>query len=687
MGLQFRPTTNPTGIEVVDTQAQTGFHLSLSSNEFTVSTARVPFEEYVTEKVAVETDHLTFDAGTDIHVRNEEMEVLERVGFREQTSLPAGTYVFDTTGPLKFYLRVDGAPTVSREVEQTRIVLERAKSVVIGCRSTWTTPQSTIETTPAPTDLAQVLSALSSSLTTLSPERAWPTLRNHPPKIEFSDELRIPEGTNAPETGIRLVVPPRLAPMLTAAPLVYYLGATVEVGDEPLLVTNEKCHHFGGSLGDEFVRLLRHTFILDCMVRAEGVFPVNPFFDESIVEQLPFGLAWAFEADPATRLDAYLSVAHSTVEHLVPRWSVVAYLPPTTESVCALPYIIDKLGIVRMPHGRRTEHVKQTVSGFLRETEPSSEFPGNSQHYIEPIRHEEAVEYAWFGPGTPVGGTCGTLSGYQHGVGERQKPDTVDIAVVCTDTGMLEEHRSLDALYDESSGIDRNVTLHTAASVDEVVSVLTDESVDLVHYIGHATADGLLCTDGELDIGSIETVSPRFFVLNACETYSQAKEFVQRGGVAGVATHTRIANVDATRIGRNIARLLGDGFPMSAAVEQGATRLEAGSQYLVIGDGNARVIASRGASPTILHLYGPQEGTYSSSMETYMTGGFQLGGQFTRYMDSGNDFLLIAGETPRRKYKEVDVCEDVVEQKFPIRYKDRLYWPETPEDVEAILKE
>ncbi|WP_435358988.1 hypothetical protein [Haloarchaeobius sp. DFWS5] len=688
MSLEFRPTTNPTGIEVVDTLAQSSFHLGTSSNAFTEYTDDVPFSDYVTDVVEFETEYIEFDEPFGVTVRDSELQVLDDADYNQEKTYPQDNYVFKTKTTVNFYIQVEGKPTLVLDPQQTKLQFGTTRSVVAGCRSVWTTPREQITTTTEPEDLATALSALSSSLTTVSPERSWPSLRNHPPTLEFGDELYIPPTVTPPETGITIVVPPRYGPLLTAAPLAYYLGATLELGRDARIETSGCTRPLGQDrpFEDDVVRLVQSTFVLDCLVRGEGMCPHWEFYDPAIVDQLPFDRSWAFDATPAERFDAYESVGYETLEELVPRWSLVAYLPPTTDSFRALPHVLDRLGLVRIPSGEPVRPNGEVVSGFLRET---NDIPSGSRSKvpaIEPARSENAVTHAWFGPGTPFGASQGAVSSYENAIRNRAETDVLNIAVVCAEKEMLAERASIGGLYDGTGGLERDVSFTLEPTADELAERLRDGDIDLFHFIGHATQDGLHCEDRSLDVFELDNIGPRFFVLNACETNRQAIGLVERGSLAGVATHAKVANSDATRIGRNVAGLLGSGFPISGAVEQGTIGLEAGSQYQVVGDGNARVIANRGTPPVIKHVEPRGDETYAYSMEYFLTNEYKIGSLFTQFCQGEEEFLLGAGLSSVRLLSRSQVFEELGRLVYPVRFKDRLYWPETDEDIESMLE-
>jgi hypothetical protein len=229
---------------------------------------------------------------------------------------------------------------------------EEPAEMVLGARSYHSQPAATITTTENPRDVMQAVSAMGSALKTTSPERSFPTLRGHPPAIELGDELRIPDGLDAPDTGIRIEVPPVREAVYVVAPLAYYLGAEVVPGDQPRLVTDDGFEHrLAPDFEESVERVLKQTFFLDCIVWTEGRYPVELHERTAIDNDLDLEPAALYHRSSAERLAAYLSVRFETVQEHLPTWKLTTHVAPEPENVEILPFLIDDLAIVRMPEG------------------------------------------------------------------------------------------------------------------------------------------------------------------------------------------------------------------------------------------------------------------------------------------------------------------------------------------------
>ncbi|WP_439026861.1 hypothetical protein [Haloarchaeobius sp. DT45] len=315
---------------------------------------------------------------------------------------------------------------------------------------------------------------------------------------------------------------------------------------------------------------------------------------------------------------------------------------------------------------------------------------------LSPI--DDAVTQAWFGPGIPTNAAKATRVSFENALDSQTEKATIDVAVVCNDEEMLPEQKVLDEFYDRNRGIGRNVTLCSDVSCSEMASLFTDDHYDLLHFIGHASPEGLYCRDGPLDVCGLESVGVDLFLLNACQTYHHARALIDGGAVAGVATTARITNRDATIVGRNISRLLSDGFSMSAAFEQATMHLEAGSQYLVVGDGLSRFSTKEGAPPTVLELRERGEDLFELSVSTYLRESDTLGTLTENYVYDENEtekeweeMIFDPGTTSGHALGLRHIARSVMEfadegKSTPVRFGNKLHWPESEADVVRLLE-
>jgi hypothetical protein len=173
----------------------------------------------------------------------------------------------------------------------------------------------------------RAVSTFGSALKTTSPERSYPTLRGHPPLVELGDHLRVPDGLEPPDTGITIEVPATRQAACVAAPLAYYLGATVEPGDRPRIVADGTEHRLDRhDLETGVERSLKRAFLLDCVARTEGWYRTPLAARDAVEPHLDRDLADLYDAPLAERLAAALALPFDAVADALPAWPLAAYV-------------------------------------------------------------------------------------------------------------------------------------------------------------------------------------------------------------------------------------------------------------------------------------------------------------------------------------------------------------------------
>src|SRR5699024_9950506 len=148
-------------------------------------------------------------------------------------------------------------------------------AVTVGARSYHKRPAATVRTPADPESMMAAISTFGSALKTTSPERAYPTLRGHPPAIELGDTLSIPDSFTRSDPAVTIEIPADLKYIYSAAPLAYYLGAELVASEELRLCAGESFEYTLDSehgFETEVERVLKQTFLLDCVTRTEGLY-------------------------------------------------------------------------------------------------------------------------------------------------------------------------------------------------------------------------------------------------------------------------------------------------------------------------------------------------------------------------------------------------------------------------------
>lgn len=607
--VDVRPTS-PSGLEVWDSTGRVRCRLDLADPSTVRSADPEGFALPVDAAAACRARAVTLPADTPAVVRDADGDfrtTLSSLAFR---TFPESAYLVEVRAAIPTYLSFDSGFTVEEDGRTLRF--ERGAELRVGARSPHGRPETTVTTTDRPADLMAAVSTFGSALRTLSPERSFPAFRDHPPALELGDELAVPEGVDPPWSGIRILLPRRLDYVFAAAPLAYYLGATVEPADRARLVAGGESFSLAAADGVErsLERVLKQTFCLDTVARTAGRSPQKTHERSTLGDALDLDWTRLREADPAERLAAYLSVPFAEVGPHVPTWPVAGHVRPEPSNASALPGLAADLAVVRSPATRATAHTPTQVEAVGDFTRGAA---GTEMTFVDPD-HPRARTDVWVGDGVPIGATKALPTA------EREAPaatssasdsDTAHAVVVCNDPQMACEHSAVAEAFDGET------TLVRDASRAELRDLLRTEA-DLCHFLGHIDTEGFECADGHLDATSLDAVGMDAFVLNACSSYAQGAALVEAGARGGIVTMNDVVNEGASEFGTAVARLLAGGFSLSAAVELARGESVVGSQYLVVGDGDLTLAPRAEGTPFVLHVT-PTEAGYELAIEAFPT--------------------------------------------------------------------
>lgn len=682
----FRAVDDPPGLEVRDRVSKRRFALRTSGVPELTSADTEPFPFPVEAACRFVTDEIRVPELTCISIRDTAGEQVTAVDQEDAEQLSRGKYVVELDGRVKTYLHVDARLAVETGDDYAVVRFGAAVDVVIGARARIRRPPTTVTTTPDLDDVRLAVEAMSSSLQTTSPERSFPTLRGYPPRLRLGDKLEIPAVAEPPETGITLVVPRELSALFTVAPLSYYLGAAIEFG------TNSRLETEGGlafELGERDVeRVLRHAFLLDCLVRTHGLYRQKPVEYEALVPELPLDLPALYDAAPAERLEAYLSVPTSVTDSYVPRWSSVAYVDPSVDRLTALPHLVDDLAFVRTEgvSRHRGEAARRlalsrfvTASGATRSA--SAVFEGRDVFVDVPEttpRHR-----VWVGDGIPLNASKFQTAGYEHQL-DREPTDheRLRVLVVCNDSSMSAETAAVETRYYPYSDQLIDLDVHEQVTTAELAARLGDDA-DFFHFIGHATDRGLKCSDGRLDVASVPDVGCDSFLLNACQSYGQGSELVERGAVGGIVTLSDVGNEAAVEVGSRLAQLLNRGVALRNALSIVRELTVVGGQYTLVGDGRTTLQGDGNGTTMAMYLQS-RPGGYDLTVDEFLDEIWRLGAQTTWLSPDGWEKRLSGGEVGQHE-TTVDTLLDMLDSfSSPVWIDGEFHWSTdvTREDLE-----
>ncbi|WP_240792410.1 caspase family protein [Salarchaeum sp. JOR-1] len=677
-GIGARIDTPPHGgLSVYDPIARTRIRVETDAENVREQGAEDRFPMPLDAAVSFRTDAITFPVVVAVHVRQADGTHVTQTDHFAFEEFPAGEYVLDLAAPIKLYVRASGPMTVRSDADTTVIEFDRETRVAVGARSFHDSPAGTVTTTDDPRDVMEAVNAFGHALKTQEPARSYPTLRGHPPRLERGDELVIPPGLEAPETDVRMAVPPRFEYIYPAVSLAYYLGARLVPGETPEIRTADG---FTYSLDREggyeatVARTLKQVFVLDCVARTEGYYEV-PLFERAALEaSLDISFSEARAASPTERLATYLSVPFESVEPYCPTWKLTADVTPSAEYLELVPYLVDELAVVRTPTddavASATEQA-ESVREFYRATDGGT----NGGRYVRPTA-ADSVEQTWAGEGTPIGASKAMVAAYENRVNRSLAPGDIGITVVCNETDMIEERDMTNTVYGSRDELPFDVRQHENLTQAELREVLAADT-DFLHYIGHIDEEGIECADGKLALDSIETTGVDAFFLNACSSYRVGAKLVEAGAIGGIVTLSDVLNNAAVTMGKALARLLNVGYPLNVALETARNESYAGGQYVTIGDGGLGIVQPESNLPDLVEITDVRDGTVDITYRTFLTRSFDLGTMMAPTIRSESMYYLAPVRDGLEYTLSVEELVEFVDRRTPIRFDGSLHWADT----------
>jgi len=516
--------------------------------------------------------------------------------------------------------------------------------------------------------VATALSYLAPAAATVGAERSLPGERDHPPLVAFGEDIDVPLAlrNRAVEDRVSLGLPPELEYPMVAAPLAYYLGASVTVREGPpvLSAPSVGLTHRLPEL-PEFQRAvagtLQRVVYLDSLVRERA----HPRCSD-LLETLSIDPERVRSQPAATRLARYLDCPDDRVDGERPSWPLSAYVAPEMGNVRSLPHLLADLSLVYLPDATELdgrERLQLSLDDFYRA-------PGGEVATVDVLRPEPRVGrlHAWLAEGTPVDAFKTTHNAYENRLRSHEREHaTRRVTVVLNDRGMASE-RDVAAVYRNRDAPFR-VTVRESLRRDELASVLATPN-DVVHYIGHCDVDGLRCADGALATEELESCHTRAFLLNACGSYHQGIGLVERGAVGGAVTVSPVLDEQAATVGRTFARLLESGFSVQRAIQLARRRIMMGTDYAVVGDGTCSIVDD---DPAVLRLE-----QWRSAFE--LTCELADGEPGEPRRDPIGGALGLAGASTERRLDRDTVISLLERRTLPAIYEGRFRWSDALAD-------
>ena len=623
--------------------------------------------------------------------------------------LPADEYVLDIDAEIKTYLRFSGSAVVERAPDFSSIVVTfpEPRRVIIGFRSRHELPVGTVTVPDSPSGVARGLSVLSSSIKTDSPDRTYPTLRGHPPLLEVGSTLEVPADIreSIDRDGVELLVPPTYESLFVVAPLAYYLQASVrtEPGIQPRIQLPAVARYHDlepmPALEREVERLLKHVFFLDCLVRNAGPYGTK-LAEASVLDALEVDADRLYRLCPQERLSRYLDIPYAAIDHRVPEWHLSTYVEPVSENVEALPYLLDRLSLVFRPHTSTLEGkelVERSLDDFYRGPTPvgdrrarhrgrgpdrplTSGDPGPgvrgagqvaSVTMVKPELRSGRV-HGWLAEGVPIDVFKSTPAAYRNRLSFLERnPESTSIRVVLNDPEMDGERERVARIYSQrAEELSLDVHVDEGLTTGELARLFESDHA-FVHYIGHCETDGLRCPDGRLSTASIDRCRVETFFLNACGSFYEGLDLVERGSVAGAVTFKKVLNEHALKVGSTFAKLLVHGFSFERAMRLARRRIMMGKDYAVVGDGTHSLTGGDLQLPTTARIDSLGDDRYVLELECYST---RVTGLYYVPHASDNQYSYLCGSPATFTLGRRAVGAFLAQSQLAVIFDGDLYW-------------
>ena len=670
----------PDGVRISDPIERTQFDLHASSPVSPEMTATDSFYFPVDTAVSVQVRSLRTTKGLDVYVRDVDGDLVGQSSGGSELTLPSDAYNLELANTqMKVYLAVESEVTVSGSTEAVEISFGGATPVEVGARSLHDTPAGTITVPDEVGATMDAVSLLGSALKTTTCERSFPTLRGHPPLLEPGEELTVEGDVVRPETGVTLEVPEEREAVYVAAPLAYYLGADVVPGDEPRLVTDDFAHSLDGPDGfqAEVQRVLQQVFFLDCVTRTEGYYEVDLRERQQLEPKVDLDFPSLYDASLAEQVERYLEIPFEVVEPHLPQWKVTMDVSPTHENVAVLPFAADELAFVRCPDDPDPSVVEPEPSELESFYRGASEDAAPATDVIQ-SEPADTIEQVWVGDEMPIGASKATPEALKRRLDVTPKHH-ISVDVVCNDDRMREEDVVGD-IYGTRDIYDFDVSLHNDLTTAELRDLFESET-DFLHYIGHVTDEGIRCSDGFLDAGTLDDCGVRSFVLNGCRSYQQGEKLVEKGSQVGVVTLAKVGNEPATEIGTDLARLLNHGFTMQSALSVVTDVNVVDRQYVIVGDGSQELVKTKCGTPVVLKPNQKEE-MIVSEFDRYPTINSSIGSLTSTKIDGGNIYSLNSTNLEIETDSE-SLDEFFAAGTFPAQIGREIHWTDeiTTDDI------
>jgi len=238
---------------------------------------------------------------------------------------------------------------------------------------------------------------------------------------------------------------------------------------------------------------------------------------------------------------------------------------------------------------------------------------------------------------------------------------------------MENERDLISGIYGNRDELPFDIQVYHELRIEELTDIFYRES-DFLHYIGHIDSEGFECVDGKLDAAELDETNVFAFLLNACTSYEQGINLIKAGSAGGVVTLQDVINSGAERIGKSLAKLLNQGFPLSVALRIARDQSIMGGHYLVIGDGDLDIAQPDSLMPTLFSIE-DANGGYLVEQISYPNRECGIGTLAQPFFDDVNEYYLASGGIgPFHIERKAELTNLFKGGEVPLRVNGELVW-------------
>ena len=623
----------------------------------------------------------------DLETHLGETAVLTAAGYAptDTVSLPAATYrlAFQRES-LSLYLEFEAAAElIDRPGVSWVVSFDQATRVRLAVRDTADHPRGTVTAAPTPTGVARALATLPAGLRTTTPDRSFPSLQIHPPRIELGAETRIPDAVadRVPDTGIKVVTPRRIGVLLAVAPLVHYLCADLRVTDcdtPTLRAPSVEFEHDlrgadstphtgdGGEAGDSQLQRIstavgdavERVFWLDCLVRNAGPHGVDSGLVDRVREAgLSLDTETLYDADPATRLAAYFEADYAAASELTPRWQTGAVVPPTVESVPAIPRLafgLSKL-FVAEPDADAPAPGGAVGDATVPPSAPPATGPGDTRVGCRVVTEPQGDAHSGTRTESP-GAWEATPSALQQF--ERAADGPLRVVV----TGDRADTAVRDRIDPDAPGVTvTHPSPPTRARLRETLS----EPPELLYYAAADPPAGVGVAEGPVPVDRLPETVAEVAVLDAPASLSVGSDLVATDRVA--AAVVRADDGDAP-LGVDTVRWLLSRARVGDAVWLARRYGSAGPDARVVGDPYRQLRTPSEQFPSVYWYEGDTTG------EGELWGLQRQGGHQILQRSRGPGEITLTGLPIATPLSSRALRQGIIDDDAPVVYNGQTYW-------------